>query len=78
MKVWWRQRSWSGHAECPREKHRRLFDRVIANRFSSRKMKFFFKRYLEFERLHGGDAARVEYVKKRALEYVQSLNNNEE
>jgi rRNA biogenesis protein RRP5 len=38
---------------------------------SSRKMKFFFKRYLAFEREHG-DELSVEKVKTKAMEYVES------
>ncbi|KAJ3090994.1 hypothetical protein HK102_001993 [Quaeritorhiza haematococci] len=52
---------------------RRLFDRAINLKFSSKKMKFFFKKYLDFEKNHG-DEAGVERVKKAALDYVQSLD----
>ncbi|KAI9173087.1 rRNA biogenesis protein rrp5 [Blastocladiella emersonii ATCC 22665] len=52
---------------------RRLFDRIITLKFSSKKIKFFFKKYLEFEKKFGDDA-RVAYVKQRAVEYVESLN----
>lgn len=38
---------------------------------SSKKMKLFFKRYLDFERKHG-DALSVEKVKTKAMEYVES------
>lgn len=38
---------------------------------SSRKMKFFFKRYLAFEREYG-DELSVENVKTKAMEYVES------
>ena len=50
---------------------RNLFERVITLNLSSKKMKQFFKRYLEFEKANGS-AARVEHVKNKAREYVQS------
>jgi rRNA biogenesis protein RRP5 len=49
---------------------RHLFDRIISLNLSSKKMKYFFKRYLEFERLHG-DSSSMEYVKQKAREYVE-------
>ena len=36
-----------------------------------KKMKFLFKRFLEFERSHG-DAAGIEHVKQAAREYVEA------
>ncbi|KAL7751540.1 rRNA biogenesis protein rrp5 [Sorochytrium milnesiophthora] len=51
---------------------RRLFDRIITFNMSSKKMKFFFKKYLEFEKKHGDDD-RVAYVKQKAVEYVATL-----
>ena len=51
--------------------HRHLFERVVSLKLSSKKMKYFFKRYLEFEKEHGTDAT-VDHVKKRAREYVES------
>ena len=51
---------------------RHLFERLIAFTFSSKKMKFFFKRYLEFEMNQGGNQpAKVAHVKRKAEEYVQ-------
>ncbi|KAI9142050.1 hypothetical protein BKA69DRAFT_1037920 [Paraphysoderma sedebokerense] len=50
----------------------RLFDRVTTSKFSSKKMKFFFKKFLEFEKKFG-DEDRIEYVKQKAIEYVESL-----
>jgi rRNA biogenesis protein RRP5 len=35
----------------------------------AKKMKFLFKRYLEYEREHG-DASTVAHVKQRAMDYV--------
>lgn len=43
-------------------------------KFSSKKMKFFFKKYLDFEKQHG-DESGVDHVKQAALSYVESLNN---
>ncbi|XP_015771536.1 PREDICTED: protein RRP5 homolog [Acropora digitifera] len=50
---------------------RQIFERVIHVNMSSKKMKLFFKRYLDFERKHG-DALSVEKVKTKAMEYVES------
>ena len=50
---------------------RNLFERTIHLDLPAKKMRFFFKRYLEYESDHGGDD-RVAYVKKRAMEYVQA------
>lgn len=50
---------------------RRLFERVINLKLSAKKMKFFFKRYLEFE-MAKGDESTVEHVKRKAMEYVES------
>jgi rRNA biogenesis protein RRP5 len=50
---------------------RHLFERVVSLNLSSKKMKFFFKRYLDFEKTYGTDAT-VEHVKQRAREYVES------
>ena len=40
-------------------------------KFSARKMKFFFKKYLEFEERHGTEALVAE-VKQKALDYVET------
>jgi len=50
---------------------RRLFERVISMKFSSKKMKFFFKKYLEFEKSLG-DEGEVDHVKEAALAYVEA------
>ncbi|XP_060066718.1 protein RRP5 homolog [Ylistrum balloti] len=50
---------------------RQLFERVIHLKQSAKKMKFFYKKYLEFEKEYG-DSETVESVKKKALEYVES------
>ncbi|KAJ2470842.1 rRNA biogenesis protein rrp5, partial [Coemansia sp. RSA 2322] len=53
---------------------RKLFERVTSMKHSSKKMKFFFKKWLAFEKAHGTDAS-IEHVKQRALEYVNSLSS---
>ncbi|KAJ2416503.1 rRNA biogenesis protein rrp5 [Coemansia sp. IMI 209128] len=53
---------------------RKLFERVTSMKHSSKKMKFFFKKWLAFEKAHGSDAS-TEHVKQRALEYVNSLSS---
>ena len=50
---------------------RRLFDRVISMKFSSKKMKFIFKKYLQFEQLNGTEDGE-ENVKKMAREWGES------
>ncbi|XP_071166290.1 protein RRP5 homolog isoform X3 [Mytilus edulis] len=50
---------------------RHLLDRVIHMKLSAKKMKFFFKKYLDFEKSHG-DTKHADYVKKKAFEYVES------
>lgn len=50
---------------------RRLYERVTSLNLSTKKMKYFFKRFLEFESAHG-DAASVEHVKAKAVAYVES------
>ena len=50
---------------------RNLFERTIHLDLPAKKMRFFFKRYLEYESKHGAQD-RVEYVKQRAMEYVQA------
>ena len=50
----------------------RLFERVIKLKLSSKKMKFFFKKYLDFEKSKG-TAQGVEHVKQAAVAYVEGL-----
>lgn len=50
---------------------RKLFEQVITTKVSPRKMKFFFKRYLSFERDHGTEETANEVVRK-ASEYFKS------
>ncbi|EPS59007.1 hypothetical protein M569_15804, partial [Genlisea aurea] len=50
---------------------RALFERAISLTLPQKKMKFFFKKYLEYEK-SAGDKERVESVKRKAMEYVES------
>ena len=50
---------------------RALFERATSLSLPAKKMKFLFKRWLEYEK-GAGDAAAVEHVKKRAMEFVES------
>ncbi|GAA5976182.1 hypothetical protein JCM11641_001071 [Rhodosporidiobolus odoratus] len=56
---------------------RALFDRVLAQRLSSKKGKSVFKKWLSFEKDFGDDAG-VEAVKERAVAFVQSRQQGEE
>ncbi len=55
----------------------RLFARICGLPLSSKKMKFFFKRYLAYEKQHG-DATQVEHVKELARTYVQQKMSGQE
>ncbi|KAI4899783.1 hypothetical protein NFI96_011797 [Prochilodus magdalenae] len=50
---------------------RDLFDRVIHLSVSVKKIKFFFKRYLDYEKKHGTPES-IQAVKQKALEYVET------
>ena len=50
---------------------RSLLERATHLSLQPKKMKFLFKRFLDFERSHG-DAAGVEHVKQAAREYVEA------
>ncbi|XP_067297092.1 protein RRP5 homolog [Pseudorasbora parva] len=50
---------------------RELFDRVIHLSVSVKKIKFFFKRYLEYEKTNGTPET-IQRVKQKAVEYVES------
>ncbi|KAI9331206.1 mitochondrial matrix Mmp37-domain-containing protein [Obelidium mucronatum] len=50
---------------------RRLFERTIALKLSSKKMKFLFKKYLEFEKSKGTPEG-VKHVKEAAMEFTSS------
>ncbi|KAJ3219197.1 hypothetical protein HDU67_002193 [Dinochytrium kinnereticum] len=53
---------------------RRLFDRAITLKLSSKKMKFLFKKYLDFEKSFGTESG-VEGVKNKAMQYVESISS---
>ncbi|KAI9286089.1 hypothetical protein BC943DRAFT_322500 [Umbelopsis sp. AD052] len=53
---------------------RRLFQRVTSMKHSSKKMKFFFKKWLSYEKDHGTEKD-IDEVKKRALAYVESISS---
>ncbi|XP_072513962.1 protein RRP5 homolog [Salminus brasiliensis] len=50
---------------------RDLFDRVIHLSASVKKIKFFFKRYLDYEKQHGTPES-IQAVKQKALDYVEA------
>ncbi|KAI4332058.1 hypothetical protein L6164_016997 [Bauhinia variegata] len=50
---------------------RALFERAISLSLPPKKMKFLFKKYLEYEKSQG-DEERIEHVKGKAMEYVDS------
>ncbi|XP_063818026.1 protein RRP5 homolog [Pseudophryne corroboree] len=53
---------------------RDIFERVIHLSMAAKKIKFFFKRYLEYEKKHG-DERTIQAVKEKALEYVESKSS---
>ncbi|ORX90106.1 nucleic acid-binding protein [Basidiobolus meristosporus CBS 931.73] len=53
---------------------RRLFQRVTSLKLSSKKMKFFFKKWLAYEKKFGDDKSEME-VKQRALAYIESISS---
>lgn len=50
---------------------RALFERAISLSLPPKKMKFLFKKYLDYEKSQG-DEERIESVKRKAMEYVES------
>lgn len=56
---------------------RSLFDRVIHLSLSVKKIKFFFKRYLEYEKKHGTEQS-VQAVKEKAMEFVEAKGHEGE
>ncbi|KAI4551052.1 hypothetical protein MJT46_020156, partial [Ovis ammon polii x Ovis aries] len=50
---------------------RDIFERVIHLSLAPKRMKFFFKRYLDYEKQHGSEKD-VQAVKAKALEYVEA------
>ncbi|XP_004680525.1 PREDICTED: protein RRP5 homolog [Condylura cristata] len=53
---------------------RDIFERVIHLSLAPKRMKFFFKRYLDYEKQHGTDRD-VQAVKAKALEYVEAKSS---
>jgi hypothetical protein len=53
---------------------RNLFERITSLKLSSKKMKFAFKRYLDFEKTEGTEAT-IQHVKDLARAYVQSRSD---
>jgi len=63
-----------------KERFRNLMERCLALDLNTKKMKFFFKRYLQYESKFGTQE-RVEYVKNKAREYIENQmgnNNNQD
>lgn len=54
--------------------HRDIFERVIHLSLAPKRMKFFFKRYLDYEKQHGTEKD-VQAVKAKALEYVEAKSS---
>ncbi|XP_014641189.1 PREDICTED: protein RRP5 homolog isoform X2 [Ceratotherium simum simum] len=53
---------------------RDIFERVIHLSLAPKRMKFFFKRYLDYEKQHGSEKD-VQAVKTKALEYVEAKSS---
>ncbi|XP_068606968.1 protein RRP5 homolog [Brachionichthys hirsutus] len=53
---------------------RAILDRVIHLSMSVKKIKFFFKRYLEYEKKHGTPQS-IQAVKEKAMEFVEAKGN---
>lgn len=51
---------------------RALFERAVSLSLSLKKMKFLFRKYLDYEKSQG-DEERIEYVKRKALEYADEI-----
>lgn len=58
---------------APLDHVRRIYERALTMRLSSKKAKTFFKSFLAFEK-ECGDAASVEHVKQLARDYVEGKN----
>ena len=52
---------------------RRLFDRVTSMKFTTKQLKFFFKKYMSYESEHG-DETTIQHVRDRVQEFVNSVN----
>lgn len=53
---------------------RDIFERVIHLSLAAKRMKFFFKRYLDYEKKYGTSET-IQAVKVAALEYVESKSS---
>uniref|UniRef100_A0A8C5QWE8 Protein RRP5 homolog n=1 Tax=Leptobrachium leishanense TaxID=445787 RepID=A0A8C5QWE8_9ANUR len=53
---------------------RDIFERVIHLSLAAKRIKFFFKRYLDYEKKHG-TAESIQAVKEKALKYVESKSS---
>ncbi|XP_040217796.1 protein RRP5 homolog [Rana temporaria] len=53
---------------------RDIFERVIHLSLAAKRIKFFFKRYLEYEKKHGNEKT-VQAVKEKALQYVEAKSS---
>lgn len=51
---------------------RNLYKRAVGQPMALKKMKFFYKKYLQFEEKHGTES-HVNDVKQKALDYVEGL-----
>ena len=52
---------------------RAIFERIITLKFTAKKMRFFFKRYIDFESQFGTND-RIQRIKQKELEYVEAKN----
>lgn len=52
---------------------RQLFERTIHLKLSAKKMRFLFKKYLDFEEKFGSDST-VETVKQKAVQFMEQKN----
>ncbi|XP_012659116.1 protein RRP5 homolog [Otolemur garnettii] len=59
---------------CSQKEVRDIFERVIHLSLAPKRMKFFFKRYLDYEKQHGTEKD-VQAVKAKALEYVEAKSS---
>lgn len=59
---------------CPALPPRDIFERVIHLSLAPKRMKFFFKRYLDYEKQHGTEKD-VQAVKAKALDYVEAKSS---
>ena len=54
-------------------KKRQIFNRIVQLGLTAKRMKFIFKKYMDFEKAHGSDES-VEKVKELALKYAAESN----